>query len=115
MLFVSAFFVPLVCAQPPHPSAPPGMVWIPPGAFTMGGTDPLARPDESPKHRVRLDGFWIDATEVTNVQFAAFADATGYKTVAERPVDWEELKKQVEPGTPKPPDEMLLPGGSRAR
>ncbi len=87
-----------------------GMVWIPGGEFSMGSTDPLARPDESPVHRVRVDGFWMDATEVTNVQFAAFVKATGYKTVAERPIDWEELKKQVAPGTPKPPDENLLPG-----
>jgi formylglycine-generating enzyme required for sulfatase activity len=76
----------------------------------MGSTDPLARPDEAPKHRVRVDGFWMDATEVTNAQFRSFVEATGYKTVAERPVDWEELKKQVAPGTPKPPDEMLQPG-----
>lgn len=95
---------------PPPPEAPGGMVWIPGGEFTMGSTDPLARPDESPKHRVRVDGFFMDATEVTNAQFAVFIEATGYKTVAERPVDWEELKKQAEPGTPKPADEMLQPG-----
>ncbi len=87
-----------------------GMVWIPGGEFSMGSTDPLARPDEAPVHRVRVDGFWMDATEVTNAQFAKFVDATGYLTVAERPVDWEELKKQVEPGTPKPADEVLQPG-----
>lgn len=89
---------------------PEGMVWIPGGEFVMGSTDPLARPDEKPLHRVRVDGFWMNATEVTNAQFRAFVEATGYKTVAERPVDWEELKKQVAPGTPKPPDEMLQPG-----
>jgi formylglycine-generating enzyme required for sulfatase activity len=86
------------------------MVWIEGGEFSMGSTDPLARPDESPVHRVRVDGFWIDQTEVTNHQFAAFIDATGYTTIAERPVDWEELKKQVPEGTPKPDDAMLLPG-----
>jgi formylglycine-generating enzyme len=59
---------------------------------------------------VRVDGFWMDVTEVTNAQFSKFVEATGYKTVAERPADWEELKKQVAPGTPKPPDEMLQPG-----
>jgi formylglycine-generating enzyme len=99
---------------PPPPSAvkekPEGMVWIPGGEFLMGSTDPLARQDEGPVHRVRIDGYWIDATEVTNDQYAAFVKATGYKTVAERPVDWEELKKQVPEGTPKPPDEMLQPG-----
>lgn len=89
---------------------PPGMIWIPAGEFTMGSTDPLARPDESPKTRVRVDGFWMDATEVTNAQFAEFIKATGYKTIAERAVDWEELKKQVAPGTAKPADELLQPG-----
>jgi sulfatase modifying factor 1 len=92
------------------PETPPGMVWIPGGEFMMGSTDPLARPDEAPVHRVRVDGFWMDVTEVTNAQFAEFVKATGYKTVAERPVDWEELKKQLPEGTPRPADEMLLPG-----
>lgn len=86
------------------------MVWIPGGEFAMGSTDPLARPDEAPIHRVRVNGFWLDVTEVTNKQFAEFVRATGYKTVAERPIDWEQMKKQSPPGTPKPPDEELLPG-----
>ena len=92
----------------PVPTA--GMVWIPGGAFDMGSTDPLARPDESPVHRVRVDGFWMDETEVTNAQFRAFVEATGYVTVAERPIDWEAMKLQMPPGSPKPPDEDLLPG-----
>ena len=87
-----------------------GMVWIPGGEFAMGSTDPLARTDEQPVHRVRVRGFWMDATEVTNAQFRAFVQATGYRTVAERPIDWEELRKQVPEGTPKPPPEKLLPG-----
>lgn len=87
-----------------------GMIWIPEGAFRMGSTDPLARMDESPIHRVRVSGFWMDITEVTNAQFRAFAEATGYKTVAERPLDWEQMKKQTPPGTPKPPEEELRPG-----
>lgn len=89
---------------------PTGMVWIPGGEFRMGSEDPLARPDERPVHRVRVDGFWLDETEVTNAQFAAFAKATGYRTVAERPVDWEELKKQLPPDTPKPDEAQLQPG-----
>jgi formylglycine-generating enzyme required for sulfatase activity len=52
----------------------------------------------------------MDATEVTNKQFRQFVDETHYLTTAEKPVDWEELKKQVPPGTPKPADEMLKPG-----
>lgn len=87
-----------------------GMVWIPGGTYRMGSTDPLARPDESPVHLVSLAGFWMDRTEVTNAQFAAFVEATGYVTVAERPVDWDELKKQLPPGTPRPSDEVLQPG-----
>jgi formylglycine-generating enzyme required for sulfatase activity len=86
------------------------MVWIPGGEFIMGSTDPLARPDESPVHRVHVDGFWMDATEVTNAQFRSFIDATGYLTVAERAIDWEVMKSQAPAGTLKPPEEELLPG-----
>jgi len=86
------------------------MVWVPGGEFSVGSTDPLARPDESPVHRVRVDGFWMDATELTNAQFALFVKTTSYKTVAERDVDWEELKKQLPVGTPKPPAETLKAG-----
>jgi formylglycine-generating enzyme required for sulfatase activity len=50
----------------------------------------------------------MDATEVTNSQFAEFVKATGYITTAERKPDWEELKKQVPPGTPKPADSLLV-------
>ena len=75
---------------PPSP-APPGMVWIPGGEFSMGSdaaSDSLCRlpgvtRDAQPIHRVAVDGFWMDATEVTNAQFAAFVRATGYVTVAE--------------------------------
>ena len=90
--------------------APPGMVWIAGGEFTMGSDLPGTKRDEQPTHRVRIDGFWIDPQNVTNAEFRKFAEATGYKTTAERRVDWEELKKQVPPGTPRPPDEMLQPG-----
>ena len=108
----------LVASDPPQstPTAdpahvhPPGMVWIPPGTFTMGWDGPEGRPDERPAHQVQLDGFWIDATEVTNAQFAAFVEATGYLTTAERPVDWEQLRAQVPPGTPKPSEDQLQPG-----
>jgi sulfatase modifying factor 1 len=86
------------------------MIFIPGGTFTMGSTDGLARPDEQPPHEVTLRGFWIDRTEVTNAQFREFVDATGYVTIAERPVDWEELKKQTPEGTPRPAEELLVPG-----
>jgi formylglycine-generating enzyme len=67
-----------------------------PGGFALG----LA--DERPTHRVRVDGFWMDKTVITNAQFQRFVEATDYVTVAERKPDWEELKKQLPPGTPKP-------------
>jgi formylglycine-generating enzyme required for sulfatase activity len=57
-----------------------------------------------------VDSFWIEVTPVTNADFERFVAATGYKTTAERVVDWEEMKKQLPPGTPKPANEMLQPG-----
>ncbi len=89
---------------------PPGMVWIPTGQFTMGAlpSDPYARIDEKPAHQVALSGFWIDAKEVTNAEFKKFIEATNYITTAEQKPDWEELKKQVPPDTPKPHDSLLV-------
>ena len=78
-----------------------GMVLIPGGAFSMGGDDDQASRDEYPKHEVVIDSFWMDIHEVTNAQFAAFVEATGYVTTAEKTVDWEEIKKELPPGTPK--------------
>lgn len=86
-----------------------GMVFIPGGTYTLGTPTP-GKFDESASYDVKVDGYWIDETEVTNVQFREFVDATGYLTVAERPVDWEEIKKQLPPGTPKPHDSILEPG-----
>jgi formylglycine-generating enzyme required for sulfatase activity len=94
---------------PPKPW-PAGMVWIPAGEFTMGGVGPEARPDEFPLHRVRLDGFWMDETEVTIGQFKKFAAETGYVTTAEKKPDWEEMKKQLPPGTEKPAESLLVAG-----
>jgi sulfatase modifying factor 1 len=90
--------------------APSGMVWISGGQFTMGSEHPSAEQVERPSHKIEIDGFWMDETEVTNAQFRAFVEATGYLTLAERPVDWEEMKRQLPPGTPKPPNEALAPG-----
>jgi len=86
-----------------------GMVWIPGNTFMMGGDNQQAAADEYPKHQVTVGGFWMDATEVTNVQFASFINATGYVTTAEQKPDWNELKKQMPPGTPKPDESMLQP------
>ena len=95
-----------------RPPAPPtsGMALIPGGSFIMGSDADYAYANEKPAHRVEVKPFFMDTKPVTNAEFAKFVEETGYVTVAERPVDWEELKKQVPPGTPKPPDEMLAPG-----
>lgn len=85
------------------------MVYIPGGTFMMGGDNEQARPDEFPRHKVTVTEFYMDAHEVTNTQFREFVEATGYVTVAERKPDWEEIKKQLPPGTPKPPDDVLVP------
>lgn len=90
--------------------APTGMVWIPGGEFTMGTDSDLGWADEKPAHRVRVDGFWMDETDVTNAQFRKFVEATGYVTTAEKPVDAAEILRQMPPGTPPPPKENLVPG-----
>jgi formylglycine-generating enzyme required for sulfatase activity len=89
---------------------PKGMLWVPGGEFLMGSDHKLAQRNERPAHKVHVGGFWMDRTHVTNAQFAAFVKATGYVTTAERKPDWETLKVQLPPGTPKPPDSVLVPG-----
>lgn len=85
-----------------------GMIWVAGNSYAMGATDNEGRPDEYPQHTVTVAGFWIDATEVTNAQFRRFVDATGYITTAEKKPDWEEIKKQLPPGTPKPAEDVLV-------
>ncbi|MFT3822360.1 MAG: formylglycine-generating enzyme family protein [Chitinophagaceae bacterium] len=85
------------------------MVWINGGTFTMGSADKEGRADEYPQHTVTVGPFWMDETEVTNDQFQQFVKATGYITTAERKPDWDEIKKQLPEGTPKPPDSVLVP------
>ncbi|CAN5358574.1 formylglycine-generating enzyme family protein [soil metagenome] len=87
-------------ADPGAGAEPPGMVWIPGGPFRMGSDE--GNPDERPIHKVILDGFWLDETEVTNAQFGEFVAATGYVSFAERPVDPNDF-----PGVPP---EMLKAG-----
>jgi formylglycine-generating enzyme required for sulfatase activity len=86
-----------------------GMVMIPAGEFEMGAADEEGRKDEYPQHKVKLDAFWMDATEVTNAQFKKFVDASGYITTAEIKPDWNEIRKQLPEGTAKPPDSELVP------
>jgi formylglycine-generating enzyme len=92
------------------PKLPEGMVLIPGGSFTMGGRSGDAVSNEFPRHKENITAFYMDATEVTNAQFTAFVKATGYITVAEKDIDWEEMKEQLPPGTPKPPDSLLVAG-----
>ncbi len=71
--------------DPARPGADSGgMAWIPGGRFRMGSDEAA---DARPIREVEVDGFWIDRTEVTNADFARFVAATGYVTLAERPVD----------------------------
>ncbi len=86
------------------------MAWVPGGVFLMGSDHQLAQPNERPAHAVRVKGFWIDATHVTNDQFAEFVRQTGYVTTAERQPDWATIRVQLPPGVSKPPDEALVPG-----
>lgn len=85
-----------------------GMVFIPGGSFEMGGDNDQAAPDELPKHGTTVASFYMDETEVTNAQFRQFVNATGYVTTAEKKPEWEELKKTLPPGTPKPADSLLV-------
>ena len=91
------------------PLCPKEMVWIPGGEFTMGSENSDSKIDEKPLHRVKIDGFWMDETPVTNRQFKEFVDATGYITTAEKAPNLEEIMCQVPPGTPAPPAELLVP------
>jgi len=79
------------------------MVWILGGEFSMGAPDPpdmnqvgmQATTDGRPVHRVHVDGFFMDETDVTNSEFEQFMKATGYVTVAERKPSAEDF-----PGAP---------------
>ena len=61
------------------------MAWIPGGTFLMGSED--FYPEERPVHPVSVDGFWMDEHPVTVAEFRRFVKATGYVTMAERPLD----------------------------
>ena len=95
------------------------MVWIPDGEFTMGAEvadfmnnwpfSARSRVDERPLHRVKLDGFWMSRTPVTNQEFKNFVDSTGYITTAEKPIKLEDIMKGLPPGTPPPEKQSLEP------
>jgi formylglycine-generating enzyme required for sulfatase activity len=98
-------------AKPAPGRTPNGMVWIPGGEFSMGAQDPpgmdmvgmQATEDSRPIHRVYVDGFFMDKTDVTNEQFAEFVKATGYITIAEKTPTAEDF--------PGAPPENLYAGG----
>ena len=109
----ASLFAPTVPNQTSAPTnAPAGMVWIPGGEFSMGclaPNDGFCTPatmnavnDSQPIHRVYVDGFWMDATDVTNDKFEEFVKATGYKTIAEIAPTKEEF--------PTAPPENLVAG-----
>src|SRR5437868_3523831 len=108
---------PLFTATVPNKTQPPaksqkGMAWVPGGEFSMGAQDPpdmehdhvgmQATEDSRPVHRVYVDGFWMDKTDVTNAEFARFVGATHYTTEAERTPKPEDF--------PGAPPENLVPG-----
>jgi len=110
---LNSHFSPTIPGKAPAPTpAPEGMVWIPGGEFSMGSDDsgeslcglPGVTRDAQPVHRVFVDGFWMDATEVTNEQFEKFVKATGYLTIAERTPTREEF--------PTAPPENLVAGST---
>ncbi len=94
----------------PQVSTPKGMKLIPGGEFSMGGVDPIqmqdggkeSMNDTRPIHRVKVSPFFMDETEVSNAQFAAFVKATGYITLAEKKPSREEF--------PTVPEEDLIAG-----
>lgn len=93
-------------APPPGP-APTGTVWVPGGTFWMG-CDDCEMEDARPPHLVAVDGFWMDATPVTNDQFVRFVEATGYVTIAERQPDPRDYPG-IDPGSLVPGSAVFSP------
>jgi len=93
-------------ALPPAPTTAPGaapdldMAWVPGGTFRMGSQDWY--PEERPVHSVTVDGFWMDDHQVTVAEFRRFVNATGYVTLAERPLDPADYPGAI--------PELLVPG-----
>lgn len=102
-----------LAAPAPHPT-PNGMAWVQGGAFRMGSDPPTAlenpdriREDEAPRHKVELDGYWMDVAEVTNAQFAEFVAMTGHITYAEKALTREELARSGIDGELVPDDKLV--------
>ena len=84
-----------------HEQSTADMVLIKGSHFQMGSAE---FPDAKPIHTVTINSFWMDTHEVTNAQFDAFVKATGYRTVAERPLNPVDY-----PGVPA---DKLVPGSA---
>lgn len=109
---VGPFAATVVSQRPASGAVPDGMVWIPGGEFSMGSDAeseslcslPGVTRDALPVHRVSVDSFWMDVSEVTNEQYEQFVKATGYVTVAEQKPTQEEF--------PTAPPENLIAGST---
>ena len=101
-----------MCIRDRSFTPPNGMVWVEGKSYTKGAKneDLYAMMREKPSHNVYVDGFFMDATEITNNQFQKFVDETNYITIAERQINWDEMKKNLPINTPKPHDSLLQPG-----
>ena len=88
-------------AKPANSAGTADMVFIRGGSFQMGAAD---FPDAKPVHGVTVNSFWMDSHEVTNAQFETFVKATGYVTIAERPLNPADY-----PGVPA---DKLVPGSA---
>lgn len=104
--------VEVMMRMPDELEIPEGMVWIPGATFMQGAVphDQMAMGHEKPAHKVAVDGFFMSIAEVTNAEYKKFVGETGYITIAERAIDWEEMKKQLPEGTPRPHDSIMQPG-----
>lgn len=87
-----------------------GMVRLPGGTYQMGSSGGFDTPfgykkfpEEAPVRTVTVKPFWIDETEVTNDRFAAFVEATGYVTFAEREASMEDFPEEARPYLPAAP------------
>jgi formylglycine-generating enzyme len=87
-------------AQAPGSAPAEEMAWIPGGTFQMGSGS--FYPEERPVHEVAVDGFWMDEHPVTAAEYRRFVRATGYLTVAERPLGPEQY--------PDADADLLVPG-----
>ncbi len=94
---------------PPEGMIPEEMIHVQGATFSMGSESTWALPEEYPVHQVQQSGFWIDTFEVSNAQFAEFVRATDYVTTAEKPIPLEQIMAQLEPGSPEPSPEVLVP------